>query len=155
MHLVYSNSFLTVASHAPTSCQTRFLREQEFRQGKWQRSFRPSFRDHQIDRMPDRMYVREGSPPGSKNVSPLELREWTVQEGILLVRILHLTGAEMAWECNAGQFCECSHILSHPRAGEQPRPFLRSLFRFGWNKTVSPQDPMATAWMSIVIEYSY
>jgi hypothetical protein len=61
----------------------------------------------------------------------------------------------MAWECNAGQFCECSHILGHPRAGEQPQPFLKSLFRFGWNKIVSSQDLMAVAWTSIAIEYSY
>jgi hypothetical protein len=78
MHLAYSNSFLTVAAHASTSCRTRFFGEQEFEEEKWQRSFRPVFRDHQNDRMPDRMYVRGRSPPRSKNASPLELRGWTV-----------------------------------------------------------------------------
>jgi hypothetical protein len=55
MHLAYSNSFLTIAAHASTSCRTRFLGEQEFKEEKWQRSFRPVFRDHRNDRMPDRM----------------------------------------------------------------------------------------------------
>jgi hypothetical protein len=155
MHFVYSNSFLTVAAHAPTSCRTGFLREQKFGQGKWQRSFRPSFRDQQNDRMPDRMYVREGSPPGWKEASPLELRGWTVQEGILPVRILHITGFEMAWECNTRQLCECSHILGVPGTSQQPQPFLKSLFRFGNSEYFGPHDPMGKAWMAIVVEYSH
>jgi len=98
MHFVYSNSFLIVDIRAPISCRERFLGEQKFGQEKRQRSFRPSFRDQQKDRLPDKMYLREGSTPHSKTASALELRGWTI---ILPVRILQLTGAEMAWECNA------------------------------------------------------
>jgi hypothetical protein len=155
MHFVYSNSFLTVAIHAPTSCREGFLGEQKFGQEMWQRSFRPSFRNQQKSGMPDRMYVREGFAPRLKTASALELRGWTVQESILPVRMLHLTGAEMAWECNARQFCECNHIIDTPRTSEPPRLFLKSLFRLAGKGFFDQHDPTGNAWMTIVTEYSH
>lgn len=155
MHLVYSNSHLTVAAHKPTSCREGFLGEQEFGQETWQRPFRPSCSGQKSEGVPDRMYIRRGSPPLFKTASALELRGWTVQEGILPTRILHLTGAEMAWECNTRDMCECNHMIDRQWAGRLSQPFLKSLFQSGDGSRFGPQVPTGNSWMAVAVEFSY
>jgi len=156
MHLVYTNALLTVAAHHPASCLTGFLGEQEFGQHTWQRSFQPTIPMPGV-KTPKRMYVRMGEPPRSKKATPLEQRGWMVQEGILPTRILHFTGAEMAWECNKRWFCECGHILGEPGTSTYGQPFLKALFKVGDEVIRSFgdwSDLTGLPWTSVVGEYS-
>ncbi|KAI1298406.1 HET-domain-containing protein [Xylaria venustula] len=41
---------------------------------------------------------------------PLMSRAWTLQERLLSVRILHVTAAELVWECKTTLCCECGTI---------------------------------------------
>jgi len=159
MHRVYSNALLTVAAHHPTWCLTGFLGEQEFGQDAWQKCFQPSISIAEV-KAPERMYVRIRKRPQDKKATPLEQRGWTVQEAILPTRIVHFTGAEMAWECNERWFCECGHILgkSGTRWDDPAQPFLKTLFQ-DRNMGITPRygdgnDPTGLPWTSVVVEYS-
>ncbi len=63
-----------------------------------------------------KLHVRASLPddPVTYRTS-LMRRGWTLQDAFLPRRIIHYTGAELVWECNARQTCECGHRHSGNR----------------------------------------
>jgi len=82
MHLIYSNSFLTLAVHRPVSCFEGFLGEQSYGQEQWQKAFQATQKIPRSDLWlgVGNLYVRtaEAEPPAWRS-SALKIRGWTLQ----------------------------------------------------------------------------
>ncbi|KAL0951947.1 hypothetical protein HGRIS_008598 [Hohenbuehelia grisea] len=153
MYSIYSNSHVTIAVHAAPSCKEGFLGRQTYGQSNWQRAFStnycPGIHAPQESSTQVKMHVRSGYL--DEDPYPLTLRGWTLQEAILPRRIIHYTGAELAWECAERHFCECGHIegihyeRGMPMVGTR---VLRGLEGDG------REDLAAHGWMRLVMEYT-
>jgi hypothetical protein len=85
---------------------------------------------------------------------PLAKRGWTLQERFLATRIIHVSAAEIVWECNERLRCECKFL---DQRGQNPDDMfwtsLRSRFIHTLDMGVS-DDARAKCWCLIVSEYS-
>lgn len=158
MHQIYSSSRITIAAHAPVSCQDGFLGDQSYGQSSWQQPFSTEFwtsadEDAFGPTTPVTMYIRMGEPPNQSTVepSPLTRRGWTLQEGILPRRTIHFTGAELVWECATRHFCECGHVEGLSSDGGTPMVGTEVLHGHRYDHR---KELVKDGWMRLVEKYT-
>jgi hypothetical protein len=85
---------------------------------------------------------------------PLATRGWTLQERFLATRIIHISTAEVVWECNEKLRCECKYMDQRGRNREALTwTSLRSRYIHNLDINTSG-DQRAECWCYIAREYS-
>jgi hypothetical protein len=145
MSTVYGNSYLTIAaSEAPNAMSGMFYALDH--SGKDLNTIRVTAA--RPDNTQASITVRKRLPPWPPSASPLSLRGWTFQEGILPKRVIQLGFYEPRWECNVMSACCCT---IKPQSDRE----LKRRFSLATGATAAvSQTERWMLWSDIITEYT-
>ncbi|ORY10210.1 heterokaryon incompatibility protein-domain-containing protein [Clohesyomyces aquaticus] len=153
MHLIYSNSILTLAASVGTGPSSGCFREVEDARAWqfWNQEMQTHYGVHLRQTLSHHTAAVETK---EAEYLPLLDRGWVFQERLLSPRVVHFASKELWWECSSSLTCECEEYdRTHSNNATIPKT---KIYIKGHHQSHSQSDTVEVdpPWNKIVNEYS-